>query len=80
MLITSQPSSSQIVRLSPTHQLRLLPPAEKRSTVNRFNQMTVKQLRNQARLWNQRNPERQIPRISKLKKQQLLQQLNTICA
>ncbi len=78
--LTTEKTSRQIVRLLPTPQLKLLPPTEKRSTVNRFNQMTVKQLRNQARLWNKRNPDRQIPRVSQLKKQQLLEQLNTRCA
>ena len=78
--LTTEKTSRQIVRLLPTPQLKLLPPTEKRSTVNRFNQMTVKQLRNQARIWNKGNPDRQISKVSKLKKQQLLQQLNTRCA
>ena len=78
--LTTEKTSRQIVRLFPTPQLKLLPPTEKRSSVNRFNQMTVKQLRSQARIWNEHNPDRQISQISKLKKQQLLQQLNTLCA
>lgn len=78
--VTPTLTSKKIASILPTPRLKLLPPAKKLSTVNRFNQMTVKQLRNQARLWNQRNPERQILRINKLKKQQLLEQLNTICA
>ena len=78
--LTTEKTSRQIVRLFPTPQLKLLPPTEKRSTENRYAQMTVKQLRNQARIWNKGNPERQIPRISKLKKQELLEKLNTLCA
>ena len=78
--LTTEKTSRQIVLLLPTPQLKLLPPRGKRSSVNRYAQMTVKQLRIEARLWNKRNPERQISQISKLKKEQLLEQLNTLCA
>ena len=78
--LMTEKTSRQIVRLFPTPQLKLLPPTVKPVGVNRYAQMTVKQLRNQARIWNKRNPDRQIPKVSQLKKKELLQQLNTLCA